>query len=34
MARFSEAYADQNELDHRRLADAAAGGDVPAEHGV
>jgi uncharacterized protein (DUF2252 family) len=34
MARFSAAYADQNELDHRRLADAAATGEVTALAGV
>ena len=34
IARFSAAYADQNELDHRRLADAVAGGEVAALHGV
>ncbi len=34
IARFSAAYADQNELDHRRLADAVAAGEVPAEHGI
>jgi uncharacterized protein (DUF2252 family) len=34
IARFSAAYADQNELDHRRLADAVAAGDVVAESGV
>ena len=34
IARFSAAYADQNELDHQRLADAVAGGEVPAQHGV
>jgi hypothetical protein len=27
-------YADQNELDHRRLAEAAAAGDVPAEFDI
>ena len=34
IARFSAAYADQNELDHQRLADAVAGGEVAALHGV
>ena len=34
IARFSAAYADQNELDHRRLADAVTGGEVLAESGV
>jgi uncharacterized protein (DUF2252 family) len=34
MARFSSAYADQTELDHQRLADAVALGDVAAEFGV
>ncbi len=34
IARFSVAYADQNELDHRRLAEAVAGGEVRAEIGV
>jgi uncharacterized protein (DUF2252 family) len=34
IARFSRAYADQNELDHQRLADAVAAGEVPAELGV
>ncbi|MGZ4239854.1 MAG: DUF2252 family protein [Solirubrobacteraceae bacterium] len=33
IARFSTAYADQNELDHRRLADAVAAGEVAAEFG-
>ena len=33
IARFSTAYADQNELDHRRLADAVAAGEVAAESG-
>ena len=32
--RFCEAYADQNELDHQRLAEAAAAGEVPARPGV
>jgi len=34
IARFSAAYADQNERDHRRLAEAVAAGEVPAELGV
>jgi len=34
MACFSDAYADQNELDHQRLAEAAAAGQVPALTGV
>jgi uncharacterized protein (DUF2252 family) len=34
IARFSAAYADQNERDHRRLADAVAGGELAAELGV
>ncbi len=34
IARFSAAYADQNELDHRRLADAVAAGEVLAETGI
>ena len=34
IARFSAAYADQNEHDHQRLADAVAGGDVVATFGV
>ena len=34
IARFSAAYADQNELDHRRLAEAAATGEVAALRGV
>jgi uncharacterized protein (DUF2252 family) len=34
IGRFSEAYADQNERDHRRLAEAVAAGEVPAESGV
>ena len=34
IARFSTAYADQNELDHERLADAVAGGEVLALGGV
>jgi uncharacterized protein (DUF2252 family) len=34
IARFSAAYGDQNERDHRRLADAVAAGEVAAEHDV
>jgi uncharacterized protein (DUF2252 family) len=34
IARFSAAYADQNERDHQRLADAVAAGEVAAERGV
>ncbi len=34
IARFSSAYADQNERDYERLADAVAGGEVPVELGV
>ena len=34
IARFATAYADQNELDHQRLADAVATGEVVAESGV
>jgi uncharacterized protein (DUF2252 family) len=34
IARFSAAYADQNELDHQRLAMAVAAGEVAAESGV
>ena len=34
IARFSTAYADQNERDHRRLADAVAAGELLAERGV
>jgi len=33
IARFSTAYADQNELDHQRLSDAVAAGEVAAEFG-
>jgi hypothetical protein len=29
---FAEAYADQNEADHRLLAKAADAGSVPVEH--
>jgi hypothetical protein len=31
IARFSRAYADQTELDHQRLADAVATGEIAAE---
>ena len=34
IARFSAAYADQNERDYQRLAQAAAAGDIEAEFGV
>jgi uncharacterized protein (DUF2252 family) len=34
IARFAAAYADQNELDHQRLVEAAAAGEVSAEPGV
>ncbi len=34
VARFADAYADQNERDHQALADAAASGRITAEHGV
>jgi hypothetical protein len=34
IARFSAAYADQNDLDHRRLVAAVADGEVQAEAGV
>ena len=34
IARFSAAYADQNELDHQRLAEAVAAGEVPVETGT
>jgi uncharacterized protein (DUF2252 family) len=34
IARFAVAYADQNERDHRRLAEAVAAGEITAEHGV
>lgn len=34
IAQFSAAYADQNERDYRRLADAVSGGKVAAESGV
>jgi hypothetical protein len=34
IARFSAAYADQNERDYARLVDAVAAGEVAAEAGV
>jgi hypothetical protein len=34
IARFSAAYADQNELDHRRLVDAVASGELVALSGI
>jgi uncharacterized protein (DUF2252 family) len=34
IARFSAAYADQNELDYERLAQAARSGEVPASFGI
>ena len=34
IARFSAAYADQNERDHERLIEAVAAGEVPAESGL
>jgi uncharacterized protein (DUF2252 family) len=34
IARFSASYADQNEIDHRRLGNAIAAGEVPALGGV
>ena len=34
IVRFSTAYADHNELDHRRLTEAVAAGEVEAEPGV
>ncbi len=34
IARFSAAYADQNERDHQRLAEAVAAGEVAAESGI
>ncbi len=34
IARFSSAYADQNELDHQRLLDAVAEGEISAQPGV
>ena len=34
IARFAEAYADQNELDHRALEQAIASGRVTAQTGV
>jgi uncharacterized protein (DUF2252 family) len=34
IARFAVAYADQNELDHRRLAEAVAAGEILAQPGI
>ena len=34
IARFATAYADQNELDHARLAEAVSAGEVDAQLGV
>jgi uncharacterized protein (DUF2252 family) len=34
IARFAAAYADQNDLDHQRLADAVASGEVAAVTGI
>jgi uncharacterized protein (DUF2252 family) len=34
IGQFSSDYADQNERDHARLAEAVAGGEVPAQHDV
>ena len=34
IARFSTAYADQNELDHQRLAEAVAAREIAAAHGI
>ena len=34
IARFSTAYADQNDLDYQRLADAVATGEIPAVLGI
>jgi Uncharacterized protein conserved in bacteria (DUF2252) len=34
IARFTTAYADQNERDHQRLANAVAAGKIVAESGV
>jgi len=34
IVRFSTAYADQNELDYQRLADAVAAGEITAEFGI
>ncbi len=34
IARFSAAYADQNERDHQRLVEAVAGGELPAQTGI
>jgi hypothetical protein len=34
IARFSAAYADQNELDYQRLVEAVGAGEVRAEFGI
>ncbi len=34
IARFASLYADQNELDHQRLAEAVATGEIAAQTGV
>jgi hypothetical protein len=34
IARFSSRYADQNELDYRRLTDAVAAGEIAATPGI
>jgi hypothetical protein len=34
LARFSAAYADHNDLDYQRLAEAVSAGEVPVEFGV
>jgi hypothetical protein len=34
VARFAAAYADQNEIDHQRLVEAVAGGELTVETGV
>ena len=34
LTRYSNAYADQNELDHQRLVDAITAGEVPSESGI
>ena len=34
IARFSAAYADQNERDYQRLLDAVAAGEITAQFGV
>jgi uncharacterized protein (DUF2252 family) len=34
LASFAEAYADQNERDHRALSEAVGSGRLPAEHGL